>query len=238
MSSDQVKPEVCDQVSMGYFHNSENNMFELSAETYFKWMRNQIDYKDNADEQSSNIESQLLYGNGRAYGLELLIRKNSGKLTGWLGYTLSRTEKHINGINNNEWYPARQDRTHDISLVVMYEISKKWNLSVVWVYQTGNAATFPSGKYEVAGQTIWLYTERNGYRMPAYHRLDLGATCKLNEGKRFSSELSFSIYNAYGRENPYLMAFEQSETDPNKTVAVQISLFRWVPSVSWNFKLK
>jgi outer membrane receptor protein involved in Fe transport len=211
-------------------------MYEFSAETYFKFMQNQIDYKDNANEQTQIIETQLLYGKGRAYGLELLLKKNKGKFTGWVGYTLSRSEKLIDGINKNNWYPARQDRTHDISFVTMYDISKRWNISAVWVYQTGNAITFPSGKYEVAGQTTWLYTERNGYRMPAYHRLDLGATYKLKDSKKFSSELSFSVYNAYGRENPYIITFEQSKTDPNKTVAIQTSLFKWVPSISWNFK--
>lgn len=238
MNTNIIKPEICDQLSLGYFRNFKDNMFEFSAETYYKSMQNQIDYKDNADEQAPVIETQLLYGKGRAYGLELLLRKNKGKLTGWVGYTLSRTEKQIDGINQNEWYAARQDRTHDISVVMMYDISKRWNVSAVWVYQTGNAVTFPGGKYEIAGQTTWLYTERNGYRMPAYHRLDLGATCKITGRKRFNSELSFSLYNAYGHENPYIITFEQSDNDPNKTVAVQTSLFKLVPSISWNFKFK
>lgn len=238
MNTNIIKPEICDQLSLGYFRNFKDNMFEFSAETYYKSMQNQIDYKDNADEQAPVIETQLLYGKGRAYGLELLLRKNKGKLTGWVGYTLSRTEKQIDGINQNEWYAARQDRTHDISVVMMYDISKRWNVSAVWVYQTGNAVTFPGGKYEIAGQTTWLYTERNGYRMPAYHRLDLGATCKITERKRFNSELSFSLYNAYGHENPYIITFEQSDNDPNKTVAIQTSLFKLVPSISWNFKFK
>ncbi|MDP2337492.1 MAG: TonB-dependent receptor [Bacteroidota bacterium] len=238
MNTNIIKPEIGDQVSLGYFHNFKENMFEFSAETYYKSMQNQIDYKDNADERAPVIETQLLYGKGRAYGLELLLKKNQGRLTGWVGYTLSRTEKQIDGINQNEWYAARQDRTHDISIVTMYNISKRWNVSAVWVYQTGNAITFPSGKYEVAGQTTWLYTERNGYRMPAYHRLDLGATYKLKERKRFNSELSFSLYNAYGHENPYIITFEKSSADPNKTVAIQTSLFKWIPSISWNFKFK
>ena len=236
MNTNIVKPEIGDQVSTGYFLNFKDNMYEFSAETYFKFMQNQIDYKDNANEQAPVIETELLYGKGRAYGLELLLKKNKGKFSGWIGYTLSRTEKQIDGINQNLWYAARQDRTHDISIVTMYDISKRWNISAVWVYQTGNAITFPSGKYEISGNNIWLYTERNGYRMPAYHRLDLGATCKLKETKRFKSELSFSLYNAYGRENPYIITFEESETDPNKTVAIQTSLFRWIPSISWNFK--
>ncbi|MEI8086511.1 MAG: TonB-dependent receptor [Paludibacter sp.] len=236
MSNNIVKPEIGNQVSAGYYLNFKDNMYAFSAETYYKSMLNQIDYKDNANERAPIIETQLLYGKGSAYGLELLLKKNKGKFTGWLGYTLSRSEKQIDGINNSQWYAARQDRTHDISIVTMYDISKRWNVSAVWVYQTGNAITFPSGKYEVAGNNILLYTERNGYRMPAYHRLDLGATYKLKEHKRFSSELSFSLYNAYGHENAYIITFEKSKTDPNKTVAMQTSLFRWIPSVSWNFK--
>ncbi len=238
MNTNIIKPEISDQFSLGYFHNFKDNMYELSVEGYYKWLQNQIDYKDNADERNSVIETQLLFGKGQAYGLELLMRKNKGKLNGWIGYTLSRTEKQIEGINQNNWYPSRQDRTHDVSIVAMYDLSKRLNISAVWVYQTGNAVTFPSGKYEVAGQTTWLYTDRNGYRMPAYHRLDLGITFKLKERTNFNSELSFGLYNAYGRENAYTINFEQSATDPNKTVAVQTSLFKWVPSISWNFKFK
>jgi len=238
MDTNNVKPEISDQVSFGYFHNFRDDIYEFSVESYFKSMQNQIDYKDNADIQVPIIETQLLYGKGRAYGLEVLLKKNKGKFTGWLGYTLSRSEKQINGINKNGWYPARQDRTHDISIVGMYEISNRWNVSAIWVYRTGNAISFPSGKYLLEGQTVWLYTERNGYRMPAYHRLDLGATYKFKEHKLFNSELSFSLYNAYGRENPYIITFERSGNDPNQTVAIQTSLFRWVPSISWNFTLK
>jgi hypothetical protein len=240
MSTNNVKPEISDQLSVGSFFNFNDNMYELSAESYYKAMQNQLDYKDNAVTTRTTvpIETQLLYGKGRAYGMEILLKKNKGKLTGWLGYTLSRTEKQIAGINNNDWYAARQDRTHDISIVTMYDISKRWNVSAVWVYQTGNAVTFPSGKYDVGGQTLWLYTERNGYRMPAYHRLDLGATYKLKERKGYSSELAFSLYNAYGHENPYTITFEPSASDPNRTIAMQTSLFKFVPSISWNCKFK
>jgi len=236
MSNNIVNPEIGNQLSLGYYLNFKDNMYAFSAETYYKHMQNQIDYKDNANNQAPIIETQLLYGKGRAYGLELLLKKNKGKFSGWVGYTLSRSEKQIDDINNSQWYAARQDRTHDISIVTMYDISKRWNVSAVWVYQTGNAITFPSGKYEVSGKNIWLYTERNGYRMPSYHRLDLGATYKLKEYKRFTSELSFSLYNAYGHENAYIITFDESKTDPNKTVATQTSLFKWIPSISWNFK--
>ncbi len=233
-----IKPMVADQVSLGYFRNLRENAYESSIETYYKVMHNVADYKDNAQILNSNepIEPQLLFGQGRAYGIEFSVKKNEGRLTGWLSYTLSRTELRINGVNNNSWYPATQDRTHDLAIVGMYKLSKKWTVSADFVYYTGNAATFPSGKYEVDDQAIPYYNGRNEYRRPAYHRLDVGATVKLKERKRFSPELSFSIYNAYGRQNPYIINFQTDPDNPAKTQALQTSLFRWVPSVSYNFK--
>ncbi len=153
MNSNEVKPEIGDQISVGYFHNFNDNMYEFSAESYYKITQNQIDYKDNANDQAPIIETQLLYGKGRAYGLELLLKKNKGRFTGWIGYTLSRSERQIDSINQNQRYAARQDRTHDISIVTMYDITKRINVSVVWVYETGNAVTFQSGKYDINGQT-------------------------------------------------------------------------------------
>lgn len=236
-STINVKPEIADQFSLGYFTNLKQNKYEVSTEAYYKTMQNQIDFKNGANVQSNEkVEGELLYGIGRAYGLELLVKKKTGKLTGWIGYTLSRTERKIDGINNNNWYLARQDRTHDISIVSIYDIGTKWSISATWVYNTGNAVTFPSGKYEVDGQVQFLYTERNGYRMPAYHRLDIGATWQRKKTERFESSWNFSIYNAYARENAYTISFRQSETDPSKTEAVQVSLFRFVPSVTYNFK--
>jgi CarboxypepD_reg-like domain/TonB-dependent Receptor Plug Domain len=236
-STINVKPEIADQFSLGYFTNLKENKYEMSAELYYKNMQNQIDFKNGADVQANEkVEGELLYGIGRAYGLEFLLKKKAGKISGWIGYTLSRTERKIDGINKNNWYLARQDRTHDVSIVFIYDISKKWNVSATWVYSTGNAVTFPSGKYEVDGQVQFLYTERNGYRMPAYHRLDLGATWQLKQSEKFESSLNFSLYNAYGRQNAYTIEFRQSETDPSKTEAVQVSLFRFVPSITYNFR--
>ena len=238
-STNIIKPEIADQVSLGFFKNLSNNKYELSVEGYYKWMQNQIDYKDGADVQSNDaIETQLLFGKGRAYGLEFLAKKTTGKFTGWAGYTLSRTEKQIDGINQGKWYAAKQDRTHDLTLVGMYELNKRWNVSATWTYYTGNAVTFPSGKYSMDDKTVWLYTERNGYRMPDYHRLDLGATFKLKDRPKYTSELAFSLYNAYGRENAYTIDFRESASDPTKTEIVQTSLFRWIPSISWNFRIK
>ncbi len=233
-----IKPETSDQVSIGYYQDIFNKEYELSIETYYKSMNNQIDYRDGADifANSDAIESQLLFGIGRAYGLEWLLKKKAGKFTGWLAYTLSKTEKKINGINNNKWYNARQDRTHEVAVVASYQLNKKWTVSANWVFYTGDAVTFPAGKYRVNDRTVFYYTERNGYRMPDYHRLDLGATCILKQKKRFSSELTISLYNAYGRENAYTIDFRDNEDDPGKTEAVRYALFKYIPSVSYNFK--
>ncbi len=236
-SSKNVKPELADQGSLGYFRNIKDNTIEFSTEVYYKYMQNQIDYRDGAELQfNKTVESQLLYGIGRAYGVEFFLKKKYGKLTGWIGYTLSKSEKKIQGINNGEWYNAKQDRTHDVSIVAIYELSKRWTLSANWVYYTGNAVTFPSGKYGVAGQVINYYTERNGYRMPAYHRMDVGATWIRKKTQKFESSWTFSCYNVYGRQNPYTIDFQPDPHDPTRTQAVQTTLFRWVPAVTYNFK--
>lgn len=239
-STNIIKPEISDQFSLGYYKDLRDGLYELNVETYYKTMQNQIDYRDGADVYNGNnaIESELLFGKGRAYGVEWLLRKRTGRLSGWISYTLSKTERQINGINNGDWYNARQDRTHDIAIVAMYQLNKKWTLSANWVYYTGDAVTFPAGKYIVDDQTTYYYTERNGYRMPNYHRLDLGATMQLKQRKRWSSELTFSLYNAYGRENAYTIEFQDSKDDPNKTVANQLAIFKFIPSVSYNFKFK
>ncbi|MDR0824163.1 MAG: TonB-dependent receptor [Prevotella sp.] len=236
-NTNYIKPEIADQVSLGYFHNFRNNMFEFSAEIYYKDLRNQIDYKDGADVASRDvIETELLFGKGRTYGLELFLKKKFGRFNGWVGYTLARSEKKIDKINDGEWYVANQDRTHDISVVAIYELNKKWTLSATWVFASGNPMTFPSGKYAVDGHAIYYYEGRNQYRAPSYHRMDLGATCVLKETKRYTSELSFGLYNAYARKNPYMFGFRQNEEDRNKSESYMIYLFSVIPSVSWNFK--
>ncbi|OYU65835.1 MAG: hypothetical protein CFE22_12095 [Cytophagaceae bacterium BCCC1] len=236
-SSYNIKPEIADQVSLGYFRNFANNKYEFSAETYYKSLQNQVDYKNGADiNTAQDVESELLYGKGRAYGLELYLKKKSGRFTGWASYTLSRTERQIEGINESNWYAAKQDRTHDFSIVGMYQLTPKWSLASNFIFYTGNAITFPSGKYEVAGNTTFYYTERNGYRMPNYHRLDLSATYEKPRKGKYQSSWNFSLYNAYGRENAYTITFEDNETDPTRTSAIQTSLFKWVPSVTYNFK--
>lgn len=235
-SSYQIKPEISDQVGIGYFQNFANNTYEMSVETYYKTMQNQVDYKNGADINTvPDVESELLFGKGRAYGLEVFLKKRTGLFTGWISYTLSRTERQIAGINNGNWYVARQDRTHEISLVGMYQISPKWNFSALWVYYTGNAVTFPSGKYQIQGQTAYYYTERNGYRLPDYHRLDISFTYESKRTGRYQSSWNIGIYNAYGRENAFTITFEDDPNDASRTRAIQTSLFRWVPSVTYNF---
>ena len=237
ISGNNVKPEISDQLSAGYFRNFGDNVYQFSAETYYKRMYNQTDLKNGADIRANqHIEGELLFGNGRAYGLELMLKKKYGVLNGWIGYTLSRTELNIPGINEGNWYPARQDATHDVSVVGIYDISDRWNISATWVYRTGNAITFPSGKYEVDGQVQLYYTERNGYRMPDYHRLDFGATYNFRKRGAFESSLNFSVYNAYARKNAFSIDFEQNPDDATKTQAVLTYLFTYMPSVTYNFR--
>ncbi len=236
-ASNNVKPQIADQIALGYFRNFDENKYEFSVETYYKTMQNQIDYKNGAELRANkNVEADLVFGKGWSYGIELFFKKKFGKLNGWVGYTWSKTMRQFDAINNGEAFSARQDRTHDVSLVAMYELSKKWNVSATWVYYTGDAVTFPSGKYVVDNQTVSYYTGRNGYRMPDYHRLDLGINYIHKKTEKFESSWNFSIYNAYNRKNAYTIDFRQVETNPNQTEAVRTALFGIIPSATWNFK--
>jgi hypothetical protein len=237
MSSNNLKPEIADQVSMGYFHNTAGNAYEFSAEVYYKWLQNQIDYKDGAQLiANQNVESQLVYGLGRAYGLELFLKKKYGRFNGWVGYTLSRTERKFDEINEGRYFAARQDRTHDVSVVGVYQLNKRWTFSGTFIYGTGNAVTFPSGKYQLDGVTRFYYSDRNSSRMPATHRLDLGATLEGKPHLKYHSSWTFGLYNAYNHKNPYVISFRNDVNDPSKTVAEQTSLFGIIPSVTYNFK--
>ncbi len=238
LSSINIKPQYADQAAIGYFRNFNANTYEMSVETFYKYMGNQIDFRNGADLQANKfLEGELLFGQGRAYGLELFLRKAKGSFNGWISYTLAKSERQFNQINNGMWFNARQDRTHDISVVGLYELGKKWTLGATFVYYTGNAITFPSGKYQVGGKTMFYYTERNGYRMPDYHRLDLSATYEPRKRDgQFHSSWSFSLYNAYNRKNAYIIDFRESESNPNVTEAYKVALFGIIPSVTWNFK--
>ena len=236
-SNINILPEIADQYTIGYFRNFRNNMFETSIEVYYKTMKNQIDYRNGANLILNNkVESQLIFGNGWAYGAEFLIRKKYGKLTGWISYTLSKTKRKFPDINNGAAFLAKQDRPNNLAIVAMYELNPKITFSATWVYISGNVVTFPSGRYEVDGNLVPYYTERNGYRMPDYHRLDLGLTWQRKKSAKFESDWNFSVYNVYGRENAYAINFQQDPNNPAKMQAVQLSLFRFVPAITYNFK--
>jgi len=234
-----VKPELADQISAGYYRTlGPNKAYSLTVETYYKTLQNQIDYRDGTQLRGNlDVEASLLYGIGRAYGIEFLLRKDVGRLTGWLGYTLSKSQRQFAQINGGAWFNARQDRPHDLSVVAIYQLNSRWSLSGTFLASTGNAATFPVGKYEVAGQVVSLYGLRNADRLPSYRRLDLGATYEKphQEDHRFHSSWSFSVYNALGRENPYSIRFQPDPNDATRTQAVQTALFRTIPSATYNF---
>ena len=238
-SSNNVKPEIANQYALGYFKNFDDNNYETSAEVYYKTMDNQIDYINGADLRlNKNVESQLVYGTGKSYGIELFLKKKTGKLTGWISYTLSRTQRTMDFNDNKglQTYNAKQDRTHDLSIVAMYEITKRLTLAGTWVFYTGNAVTFPSGLYIIDSHLVPYYTERNGYRMPNYHRLDLSLNWVNKKTAKYESSWNFSLYNAYGQENAYSIKFQQDPNDNTKAQAVQTSLFKWIPSVTYNFR--
>jgi hypothetical protein len=236
-SNTNILPEIADQYTLGYFRNFSNNMFETSVEVYFKTLKNQIDYRNGANLiLNSKVESQLVYGKGWAYGAELLIRKKYGKLTGWISYTLSKTKRQFPDINAGNVFLAKQDRPNNLAIVGVYELNSKLTFSATWIFISGNPVTFPSGRYYVDGNVVPYYTERNGYRMPDYHRLDIGLTWQRKKTEKFESSWNFSIYNVYGRSNAYAINFQQDPNDPTKMQAVQLSLFRFVPAVTYNFR--
>ena len=236
MTSNNVKPQIADQVSGGYFVNFYKDMFEVSVEGYYKWMQNQIDYKNGATLRANEtVETELLYGVGRAYGAEFFFKKRKGKFTGWVSYTLSRSERKFEGVNRTTWFPSRYDRTHDLSVVLMYDITPRINVSATWVYYTGLATTFLNGKYFIGGQIVAKYGDRNQDRFPAYHRLDIGATFVLKKRKTWEHDLNVSIYNLYARKNAYTIEY-QVDTDNNSTYFEKTYLFRIVPSITYNFK--
>lgn len=237
MSSNNIRPQRVEQVALGYYHDFADRMYSLSLESYYKDMGNQIEVKNGADIQANpTLERDLVYGIGRAYGLELLLKKEKGDFTGWISYTLSKSERQFDAINQGVWFNAKQDRTHDLALVGMYRFNDRWTLSSTFVFSTGNAVTFPSGKYYLEDRPVWYYTDRNAYRMPDYHRLDLGLSWTPKQNEKFNSTWEFGIYNVYNRKNAYLIDFRSNAQNPQKTEAYQVSLFGMIPSVTWNFK--
>lgn len=235
ISSNIIKPEIADQVSAGFYLMTPDQNYDFSAEAYYRKTDNVIDYRDGKSFGSEiELERLVLPGEGKSYGVELCARKNMGKLTGWLAYTLAWSKTRIEGINGGNWYDANNDRRHDINIVAMYRLSDRWTFNAAWVFNSGQAFTAPSAKYQMIDNWIYYYSERNGYRAPDYHRLDISAVW-TKKRSWCTQQWVFSIYNLYNRYNPYLINFEDSENGA-RTRAVQYSLFGIVPSVAFNIK--
>jgi len=238
-ASPNVKPQLCDQYALGYFRNAFENKLELSLETYYKKMHNTIDFKDHANLLlNPRLEGELRFGQSQSYGLEAMARYNDKKLNGWISYTYSRTSRTVKAINKGKAYNAPYDRPHDVSVVANYRINNRISVSANWVYSSGQPVTFPIGRYESEGKIVPVYSERNEYRLPDYHRLDLSLTLQSHSkpGKNRESEWNFSIYNAYGQKNTWALNFVQDDRDPYKTVAEKTYLFSVIPAVTYNFK--
>lgn len=240
-STNNVKPLIADQAAIGLFKNFKDNTFETSVEIFYKYFQNQLDYIDNADLLINKyIESQFLQGIGRAYGIELYIKKSKGKWNGWVSYTLSRTERKVKGISNNDWFLSKYDRTHLINFVNTYDFNKKWSASITFVFLSGTPATFPDAKFQIQGYNVPYNTtnQRNNYRITPYHRLDVGLTWNIDalKTKRFKNQLVLSVYNVYNRRNAYSIYFRTNPDNPNETQAVRFSVIgSIVPAITWNF---
>ncbi len=241
-STYKVSPQQSWLYAAGLFKNFSENMFETSVELYYKSMQNQIEYQEGYTPNTlEDTENFFTFGKSWSYGSEFFVNKSRGRLTGWMGYTLSWVWRKFPGLNSGEKYPAKYDRRNDISVVAMYQLNNRWKFSSVFVYASGNATTLPQRFYLVNGVLTQEYSRINEYRLPAYHRLDLAATYspKKNEGRNLKSEWVFSIYNAYNRKNPYFIYFDQTGSAYDGTLQVQgkqVSIFPIIASVTWNFK--
>ncbi|TYA57230.1 TonB-dependent receptor [Formosa maritima] len=244
-SGKYIKPQILDQVAIGYFKNLKDHMYSLEAETFYKKIQNRIDYIDGADLIANNaIEQVILNGKARAYGLEILFRKNEGRFKGWIAYTLSKSEQQTPGrtseepgINNGEWYSTAYDKTHDISFTGSYDLNRRWRFNANFVFQSGQPVTYPNAQYEYNGINVPNYGQRNEYRLPSYNRLDFSATYvpKPEKIKGWQSEWVFGIYNVYNRRNASSISFREN-VDSGANEAVKLSIFGIVPSISYNFK--
>lgn len=247
-----IPPIRADQVSIGVFKNLNQDSWEISAETYYKDFRNLVDLRQGASViLTDNVETELLTGNGYAYGAEFLVRKNVGKTTGWLSYTYSRTWRRIEGISDDRWYNPRFDRPHDLTLVLNHEFNKRWSAGMTFIYTTGQAVTFPVGSYEVDNQRLPLYgNQRNADRFPDYHRMDASVTWKnADKGRKWRGSWNLSIYNLYGRKNPFAYQFtdiinDEINFDPStgqeimsrRPGVVMTYLFTFLPALTYNFQ--
>jgi len=244
-SDSYIKPQIADQVALGYFRNIKNGAYSLEVETYYKEIQNRLDYIDGADLIANNaIEQVILNGQMRAYGLELMFKKNEGKFNGWISYTLSKSEQQTpgrtpeeTGINNGQWYSSPYDKTHNLAITSAYNLNEKWSFGANFALQSGQPVTYPNGQYEYLGITVPSYGLRNENRLPAYHHLDVSATLtpRKNKDRNWKGEWVFSIYNLYNRQNAASINFRQN-VDTGANEAVKTSIFGIVPAVSYNFK--
>ena len=240
-----IKPQIADQVALGYFKNFEEGMYSLEVETYYKEVQNRLDYIDGANLIANKaIEQIILNGQLRSYGLEIMFRKNEGKFNGWISYTLSKSEQQTpgrtpieTGINNGQWYNSVYDKLHNIAITSSYNLNEKWSFGANFALQTGQPVTYPVGQYDYLGINVPSYGLRNENRLPAYHHLDIAATLtpKNNKDRQWKGEWVFSIYNLYNRKNAASINFRQN-IDTGSNEAVKTSIFGIVPAVSYNFK--
>ncbi|MDR0414108.1 MAG: TonB-dependent receptor [Prevotellaceae bacterium] len=236
-SSPGIRPQAAHQVATGYFHNLAENTVELSAELFYKYMNDVVDYKDHSSILlNQHLEGELRRGVGRSYGLELMARKNAGRFTGWVSYTYSRSFRKVQTVNNDEWYQAPFDRPHSLNIVASYDVTRRLNLSANWTFVSGSPTTFPEGRYTADGASIPIYGKRNTYRLDDYHRLDLAVNYVLKSYKRYSHEINLSVYNAYARHNTWFIQFTEEPEGSGIMYADKLYLFSVVPSVTYNFK--
>jgi hypothetical protein len=246
-SDKYIKPQMADQVAAGYFKNFNNNIIEASVEVYYKQIKNTVEIRDGADLQFNEAtEAQVVSGQGRAYGVEFFVRKQRGTTTGWVGYTLAKSERQADNVNNGEWYAFRFDRRHYLTVVVNQELSKRVSFGGSFIYATGEAFTIASQRYSLfEGNEVSIdYSKRNGARFPAYHRLDLSLTINqkkteanplwLLKKRPYEGSWVFSLYNAYGRKNAYTITYKNN--DQGVPTAYKSYLFTFVPAVTYNFK--
>lgn len=238
-ASAYVKPQVSDQVSLGYFRNFEDNTYELSVEGFYKWMKHQIDFRDNADLLLNNqLEKELRFGKAQSYGMEVFARKNAGNLTGWISYTLSKATRKFPDINQGKTYNANYDHPNNLNVVLTYKLTKRTELTSSWTYYSGTPITYPTMRFSYGNMNLPIYGDKNASRLPDYHRLDLSLTVKNKRkpGQRWESEWNFAVYNAYNRGNAYSVYFDTDEKDQSKIKTYKMVMFPIIPSVTYNFK--
>jgi hypothetical protein len=238
-SSEYVKPGKGIQYSIGFFKNLLSDEFETSVELYYKDLNNQIEFReDYAGGIESDIETKFVFGKGRAYGLELFVRKNSGRITGWISYTLSRTERKFELIENNNWFRNTYDRPHDLSIVANYALNDKWSFNTIFVYNSGRRYTPVTDLYVLNGRVNLEYGNRNSAAYDPYHRLDISFTYVPSKNKKWRSSWSFGVYNVYNRKNPAFVSYDTDidiEKGSSSITASKITIFPAIPSITYNF---